>query len=433
MRLDSMAQRTEHTRSYYAATRNDKTERSVLTEHVQADVCIVGAGFTGISTALHLAEAGFKVVVLEAARIGFGASGRNGGQLVNSYSRDIDTIERNYGKQLGKVLGDMAFEGGNIIRERIAKYTINCDYKPGGIFAAFNKKQMRELVEQKLLWERFGHTGLELLDSNGIREQIQSDLYVGGMLDHSGGHLHPLNLLLGEAAAFASLGGTVYEDSKVTGIVRSESPVVKTAHGQVTANYVVLAGNAYMSGLIPELAAKSMPCGTQIVATEVLDESVAKSLLPNNYCVEDCNYKLDYYRVTGDRRLLYGGGVTYGGGDPASIEAFVRGHLEKTFPQLKGVKFDYAWGGDFLLTLSRLPQFGRLTPSIFYAQGYSGHGVTTTHLAGRLLAEAIQGEAGRFDAFCQLKHFPFPGGRLFRVPYTVIGAAYYGLRDRLGI
>lgn len=428
-----MARRTEHTGSYYAATRNDRTDRPALKEHIDTDVCVVGAGFTGISSALHLAEAGFKVVVLEAARLGFGASGRNGGQLVNSYSRDINAIERNYGTALGKVLGDMAFEGGNIIRERIEKYNIDCDYRRGGIFAAFNKNQMRELVEQKSLWERFGHTGLELLDSNAIREQIQSDVYVGGMLDRSGGHIHPLNLLLGEAAAFESLGGTVYEDSRVVDIVRSETPVVKTAQGQVTARYVVLAGNAYMGGLVPELAARSMPCGTQIVATEALDEALAAALIPNNCCVEDCNYKLDYYRMTGDRRLLYGGGVTYGGGDPASIEAFVRGHLEKTFPQLKGVNFDYAWGGDFLLTTSRLPQLGRLTPGIFYAQGYSGHGVTTTHLAGRLIAEAMQGQAGRFDAFGQLRHLPFPGGRMFRVPYTAIGAAYYGLRDKLGI
>jgi gamma-glutamylputrescine oxidase len=428
-----MTQRTPHTGSYYAATRHDVAERPILNEHIEADVCIVGGGFTGISSALHLAEAGFEVVVLEAARIGFGASGRNGGQLVNSYSRDIDTIENNYGKDLGKVLGDMAFEGGNIIRERIEKYDIKCDYKPGGIFAAFNKKQMHELTEQKALWERYGHNGLEMLDENSIREQIQSDVYVGGMIDHTGGHIHPLNLLLGEAAAFENLGGKIYEDSKVVEVVRSEKPVVKTEQGQVTANYVLMAGNAYMAGLIPELAAKSMPCGTQIVTTEVLDESIAKSLIPNNYCVEDCNYKLDYYRVTGDNRLLYGGGVTYGGGDPASIQAFIRGHLEKTFPQLKGVKFDFAWGGDFLLTMSRLPQFGNLTPNIFYAQGYSGHGVTTTHLAGRIIAEAIKGKAERFDAFSQLKHFPFPGGRLFRVPYTAIGATYYGLRDKLGI
>ena len=331
------------------------------------------------------------------------------------------------------MLGDMAFEGGNVIRERIEKYKIDCDYKPGGIFAAFNKKQMHHLAEQKKLWERYGHTQLEMLDEKTVRDQINSDVYVGGLLDKSGGHIHPLNLLLGEVAAFESLGGKVYEDSKVIDVVRSEKPVVKTAQGQVTANYVLLAGNAYMSGLIPELAAKSMPCGTQIVTTEVLDDATAKALIPNQYCVEDCNYKLDYYRVTGDNRLLYGGGVTYGGGDPASIEAFVRGHLENTFPQLKGIKIDFAWGGDFLLTMSRLPQFGRLTPSIFYAQGYSGHGVTTTHLAGRLIAEAIKGQAERFDAFAQLKHFPFPGGQMLRVPYTAIGAMYYGLRDKLGI
>lgn len=428
-----MTQRTPHTGSYYAATRNDTAERAILTEHIEADICIVGAGYTGISSALHLAEAGFKVVVLEAARIGFGASGRNGGQLVNSYSRDIDTIERNYGTELGQTLGNMAFEGGNIIRERIEKYDIQCDYKPGGIFAAFNKKQLHELQEQKKLWERFGHQGLELLDEPSIKAQIQSDAYVGGLLDHTGGHIHPLNLLLGEVKAFESLGGIVFEDSKVIDIVRNDKPIVKTAQGQVTAQYVLLAGNAYMHGLIPELDAKSMPCGTQIVTTEVLDESVAKALIPNQYCVEDCNYKLDYYRITGDNRLLYGGGVTYGGGDPASIEKFIRGHLEKTFPQLKGVKFDFAWGGDFLLTMSRLPQFGKLTQNIFYAQGYSGHGVTTTHLAGRIIAEAMKGQAERFDAFGQLKHFPFPGGQAFRVPYTAIGALYYGLRDKLGI
>jgi gamma-glutamylputrescine oxidase len=428
-----MTQRTPHTGSYYAATRNDKTERAILSAAIEADVCIVGAGFTGISSALHLAEAGYKVVVLDAARIGFGASGRNGGQLVNSYSRDIDVIEKNYGAELGQMLGAMAFEGGRIIRERIAQYDIQCDFKPGGIYAALNQKQMHELQEQKALWERYGHEGLTLLDQAAIRTEIASEAYVGGLFDQTGGHVQPLNLLLGEVAAFEGLGGQVYEDSKVIEIERSARPVVKTAQGQVTANYVLLAGNAYMDQLVPELAAKSMPCGTQIVATEVLDPELARSLLPNQYCVEDCNYKLDYYRVTADNRLLYGGGVTYGGGDPASIEAFVRSHMEQTFPQLQGVKFDYAWGGDFLLTMSRLPQFGRLTDTILYAQGYSGHGVTTTHLAGRLVCEAIQGHPERFDAFAKLKHFPFPGGRLLRTPYTALGALYYGLRDKFGI
>jgi len=426
-------QRTPHVKSWYAATRSDTTDRPILTESIKADVCVVGAGFSGISAALHLVEAGFSVVVLEATRIGYGASGRNGGQLVNSYSRDIDTIERSYGNQIGKALGDMAFEGGNIIRERIERYQIACDYKPGGIFAALNAKQMQHLTAQKALWERYGHQGLELLDAAGVRRHIQTDCYVGGLLDHTGGHVHPLNLLLGEVAAFEVAGGCVFEDSRVFSLDRGTPAVVNTAEGCVTADYVLLAGNAYMGGLIPELAARTMPCGTQIIATEVLSPEVAAALIPGGHCVEDCNYKLDYYRVTGDHRLLYGGGVTYGGGDPASIEQFIRGHLEVTFPQLKGVRVDYAWGGDFLLTLSRLPQFGRLAPHIYYTQGYSGHGVTTTHLAGRLVAEALQGHAERFDVFTQLKHFPFPGGRVFRMPYTALGALWYGLRDRLGM
>lgn len=428
-----MANRTEHTGSYYAASRNDKQDRPPLSADIEADICIIGAGFTGISSALHLAEAGFKVVVLEAARIGFGASGRNGGQLVNSYSRDIDVIEKNYGLDMAKVLGGMAFEGGDIIRSRIEQYKIDCDYKPGGIFAAFNKRQLKELAEQQNLWQRYGHSELHMLDQQQIREHVASDNYIGGLLDQRGGHIHPLNLLLGEVQAFEGLGGKVFEDSAAIRIDRQQRPVVHTAEGKVTANYLLIAGNAYLGGLVPELAAKSMPCGTQIVTTEVLDETVARSLIPGQQCVEDCNYKLDYFRVTSDHRLLYGGGVTYGGGDPASIERFVRGHLEKTFPQLAGVKFDYAWGGDFLLTMSRLPQFGKLNDSIYYAQGYSGHGVTTTHLAGKLLAEAISGNGERFEAFASLKHFPFPGGRILRIPYTMAGAIYYGLRDKLGI
>ncbi|MFY0663759.1 MAG: FAD-binding oxidoreductase [Natronospirillum sp.] len=427
-------QKTPHTGSYYAASANPSPERPPLRESLDTQVCIIGAGYTGLSSALHLAEAGYKVVVLEAARIAYGASGRNGGQLVNSYSRDIDVIERNYGTEMAKTLGGMAFEGAQIIKERIAKYDIKCDFRPGGMFAALNKKQFKGLEHHKALWERFGYNELELLDAEQTRSYIASDRYTGALLDKGAGHIHPLNLALGEAAAVESLGGQIFEDSKVIQIERKERPeVITESGGKVTCDYLVIAGNAYLGGLVPELAAKSMPCGTQIITTQVLDDDVAKSLIPGMQCVEDSNYKLDYYRITGDNRLLYGGGTSYGGGDPASIEAFLRPHLEKTFPQLKGIKFDYAWGGDFLLTLSRLPQFGRLTPKIYYAQGYSGHGVTTTHLAGKLISEAIKGHAERFDAFGQLKHFPFPGGHLLRVPYTALGGLYYGLRDKLGI
>ncbi len=424
---------TQHVDSYYAASRNPRVDYPALTEVVETDVCVIGAGYTGLSTALFLLENGFRVTVLEAAKVGFGASGRNGGQIVNSYSRDIDVIEKQVGARQAQLLGEMAFEGGRIIRERVAKYGIQCDLKDGGVFAAITDKQMGHLESQKKLWERYGHTQLELMDQRRIREVVGTDRYVGGMLDMSGGHIHPLNLALGEAAAVASLGGAIHEQSPATRIDRGPQPVVHTPNGQVKAKFVVVAGNAYLGGLVPELASKSMPCGTQVIATEPLSDELARSLLPQDYCVEDCNYLLDYFRLSGDKRLIYGGGVVYGARDPADIEAIIRPKLLKTFPQLKDVKIDYTWTGNFLLTLSRLPQVGRIGENIYYSQGCSGHGVTYTHLAGKVLAEALRGQAERFDAFAGLPHYPFPGGQLLRVPFTALGAIYYQLRDRLGI
>ncbi|MBD9632855.1 NAD(P)/FAD-dependent oxidoreductase [Pseudomonas sp. PDM19] len=424
---------TSYPSSYYAASANPVPARPELQGEVETDVCVIGAGYTGLSTALFLLENGFKVTVLEAAKVGFGASGRNGGQIVNSYSRDIDVIERTVGAKQAKLLGDMAFEGGRIIRERIAKYNIQCDLKDGGVFAALSAKQMGHLESQKKLWERFGHTQLELMDAKRIREVVGTDSYVGGMLDMSGGHIHPLNLALGEAAAVESLGGVIHEQSPAVKIDRGANPVVHTPKGRVKAKFIVVAGNAYLGGLVPELASKSMPCGTQVITTEPLSADLAKSLLPTDYCVEDCNYLLDYYRLTGENRLIFGGGVVYGARDPSNIEAIIRPKMLKVFPQLKDVKIDFAWTGNFLLTLSRLPQVGRIGDNIYYSQGCSGHGVTYTHLAGKLLAEVLRGQAERFDAFATLPHYPFPGGRMFQVPFSAIGAWYYTMRDKLGI
>ncbi|SES21374.1 NAD(P)/FAD-dependent oxidoreductase [Halopseudomonas bauzanensis] len=423
---------TPYPDSYYAASANPAPDRPALQGDHETDVCVIGAGYTGISTALFLLEQGFRVTVLEAARVGFGASGRNGGQIVNSYSRDLDVIEKQVGPQQARLLGEMAFEGGRIIRERVQRYAIDCDLKDGGVFAAINAKQLRHLEQQKALWERYGHTQLELLDDRGIRSVVGTERYVGGMLDRSGGHIHPLNLVLGEAAAVESLGGIIHEQSPVVKVQQGAMPVVFTAQGQVRARFVVVAGNAYLGDLLAPLAAKSMPCGSQVIATEPLGEEMARRLLPQDYCVEDCNYLLDYYRLSADRRLIFGGGVVYGARDPANIEALIRPNLLRTFPALRDVKIDYAWTGNFLLTLSRLPQVGRLGDNIYYSQGCSGHGVTYTHVAGKVLAEAIRGQAERFDAFAALPHYPFPGGRLFRVPFTALGAWYYQLRDRFG-
>lgn len=424
---------TPYPQSYYAFSAHPAAERPALQGEQDTDVCIVGAGYTGLSSALFLLEHGFRVTVLEAAKAGFGASGRNGGQIVNSYSRDIDVIERSAPPKAAALMAQMAFEGGRIIRERIARYRIACDLKDGSIFAAFTDKQMRHLETQKALWERHGHTQLELLDRQAIRRCVASEGYIGGLLDRSGGHIHPLNLALGEAAAVESLGGRIHEQSPVIRIERGSTLRLHTPHGQVRARFAIVAGNAYLGNLLPELAAKSMPCGSQVIATEPLDEASARALLPGDHCVEDCNYLLDYFRLSADRRLIYGGGVTYGARDPSDIASIIRPKMLRTFPQLQDTRIDFAWTGNFLLTLSRLPQVGRLGDNLYYSQGCSGHGVTYTHLAGKVLAEALRGQAERFDAFASLPHYPFPGGRLLRVPLTALGACYYQLRDRLGL
>jgi gamma-glutamylputrescine oxidase len=423
-----------HVNSYYAATRNFTGDFPVLEGAVDCDVCVIGAGYTGLSSALFLAEAGYSVTVLEAAKVGFGASGRNGGQLVNSYSRDVDVIEERYGDKTAEILGSMIFEGADIIRQRIQHYDIQCDYRPGGIFAAMNKKQLKGLAEQKKSWERYGNKNLKMLDAADIKREVGSNAYVGGLLDMQGGHIHPLNLALGEASAIIGLGGKIYEQSAAVEITYGEPITVRTAKGVVKAKYLLIAGNAYLpQGLDNRVTSKSMPCGSQIVVTEPLPEKVARSLITNNYCVEDCNYLLDYYRLTRDNRLLYGGGVVYGAREPDDIEQLIRPKILKTFPQLKDVKIDYRWTGNFLLTMSRMPQFGRIEKNAYYMQGYSGHGVTCSHLAGKLISDMIRGDAERFDAFASLPHMPMIGGRTFSAPLTALGAVYYSLRDRFGI
>ncbi|MCM2973133.1 NAD(P)/FAD-dependent oxidoreductase [Larsenimonas suaedae] len=418
--------------SYYAATASDASQHAPLEGALDCDVCVVGGGFTGVSTALHLIERGFDVVLLEAEQLGFGASGRNGGQIVNSYSRDMDVIEARYGAETARALGSMAFEGNRIIRERITRYAIDCDLKEGNLFAACTERQWQGLKDHRALWARYGHSELELLGRDAYRREVGSKRYTGVLIDHSGGHLHPLNLLLGQVRAFEAQGGRVFEGSPVISVTPGEPACVRTERGEVRASKVVLAGNAYMSGLLPDMERRSMPASTQIITTEPLTDAQARALLPTDRAVEDCNYLLDYYRLTADQRLLYGGGVSYGGQDPDSIEGAIRPKLLTTFPELSDVRIDYAWSGNFLLTLNRLPQFGRVEASVYYAQGYSGHGVTCSHLAGCLVAEALAGDGSRFDAFAGIAHRRLPGGRTFSVPLSALGAWYYQLRDRLG-
>ena len=424
---------TKHTTSYYAASANPSPERPRLQGDHQIDICVVGAGYSGLSAALHLAEKGFKVAVIEGARVGWGASGRNGGQIVNGLNASLQTIRKRYGQDTANFVAGLVQEGGEIIRERVATYDIQCDLKDGNIFTGLTAAHMRELEERRALWASYGLHNQDMLSKEELRDHIGSDVYAGGMIDHTGGHMHPLNLCLGEAAAFESLGGVIYEQSPVISAdTEAAKPVVRTAHGTMTCNALLLCGNAYLGHVIPALTARVMPVSTQMMATVPLG-AVADELLPTDHCVEDVRYILDYFRLSADKRLIFGGGTVYGGTDPADVVAKLRPAMEKVYPQLKGVKIDHAWSGNFALSFSRVPQMGRLGNNTYFAHGYSGHGVTGSHTFGRILSEAVAGDRARFDVFAKVPWYPFPGGRMFRVPYSMMGSWYYALRDRLGV
>lgn len=422
-----------HTNSYYAASANPSPDRPQLTGRNEIDICIVGAGYSGLSTGLHLVEKGYKVAIIEGARVGWGASGRNGGQIVNGLNASLQTIRKRYGQDTATFVAGLVQEGGEIIRERVKTYDIQCDLKDLNIFTGLTKAHMNELEERMKLWASYGIKNQELLDRSQLREHVNSDLYEGGLIDYSGGHMHPLNLALGEAAAFEKLGGTIYEMSPVIHVdTEAEKPVVKTDKGEMTCKTLVLCGNAYLGHVVPTLTSRVMPVSTQVMATEPLGEERAHSLLPQDACVEDIRYILDYYRLSGDKRLLFGGGTVYGGTDPSDIEAKLRPNLHKVFPQLKDVRIDHAWSGNFALSFSRVPQMGRIGDNTYFAHGYSGHGVTGSHTFGRILSEAIDGDLTRFDVFDNVSWYPFPGGRMFRVPYSMVGSWWYALRDRIG-
>ncbi|MFZ3584199.1 NAD(P)/FAD-dependent oxidoreductase [Loktanella sp. DJP18] len=424
----------DHTGSYYATSANPSPERPPVHGDITADICVVGAGYSGLSTALHLAEKGHSVVIVEGARVGWGASGRNGGQIVNGLNASLQTIERRYGRDTATFVAGIVQEGGEIIRDRVVKYDIQCDLKPNNVFVGLTDAHMRELEARQALWRSYGIDNQVMLDRNQLRNHVKSDLYAGGLLDRTGGHMHPLNLALGEAAAFESLGGVIHEMSPILSAdTMAARPVVRTAQGSVTCKTLVLCGNAYLGHAVPDLEPRVMPVSTQVMATEPLDPDLAADLMPGDDCIEDIRYILDYYRLSADKRMLFGGGTVYGGSDPKDIKVKLKRNMDKVFPRLRDARIDYAWSGNFALSFSRVPQMGRLGSNTYYAHGYSGHGVTGSHLFGRILSEAINGDLSRFDVFAGLKWYPFPGGRALRVPYSVLGSWYYGVRDRLGL
>lgn len=419
--------------TYYAATANPARERPILRGDHRCDICVIGAGFSGMSAALELAERGYDVIVVEARRVGWGASGRNGGQLVNGYSRSLSEVRKHYGDQAERDFGAMALEGAGIIRERVKKYKIECDLRDGNAIVGMHQAHMRFLQERVAEWRRHGHDSVRLLEEEEVQSVVNSERYVGGYLDPLGGHMHSLNYVLGEAAAFENLGGKIFENSRIEHVDRSDKPFVQSESGRVFAEKLLICGNAYLGDEVGDLSSRVLSVSSQIIGTEVLGEDVVNDLIPANCAVEDARYIPDYYRRTADHRIIYGGGSVYGGGDPASIVDKIRPQMLLTFPELKNARIDFAWSGNFALTMTRYPQVGRLSPSVYYSQGDSGHGVTTTQMLGKRLAEAINGQLTKFDVFASLRDIPFVGGKVFRVPYCVLGSWYYGLRDRLGM
>lgn len=424
-------QRQEHTGSYYAATINEPTAYPELEGRVTADVCVVGAGFTGVATALTLAERGYSVVVLEANRVGWGASGRNGGQLINSMS-GLGKIAARHGESIARLIQDLKWRGNDLIRERVAKYAIDCDLKDGYVEVATKAGQLAELEEYAA--EREAHPSghrFELWDRPTTEDMLGTTAFHGGFACFRDGHVHPLNLCIGEARAAASLGARLFEQSPVVAIRHGKRPLVRTERGEVDAESVVLAGNAY-SRLEPKHLSKLVfPAGSYIIATEPLSPDVAESINRRDVAVCDLNNIVDYFRLSADRRLLFGGACNYSGREPASIRAFIRPRMLAVYPQLENVRIDYEWGGKIGITLRRVPTVGRIESNVYYCQGYSGHGVCPTHLMGEIMADAVAGTLERFDLFAGMRHLRIPGSQWFGNQIIALGMLYYKLMDRL--
>lgn len=424
-----------HANSYYAATAKYPQRYPALTESITADVCIVGGGFSGVNSAIELVLRGYSVVVLEANKIGWGASGRNGGELIRGIGHGIEQFTNQIGKEGVAAISQMGVEAVQIVRDRVATFNIDCDLAMGYCDLALKPAHIKEMQVDydDLKAQGYPHE-LRMMNKDELSEVIGSERYLGGMLDMGSGHLHPLNLVTGEASAAASLGVKFFEDSAAVEIIKGKQPVVKTATGQVKCDFLLLAGNAYIGHkLEPYIGGKVLPAGSYVIATEPLSDEQVASTIPKNMAFADLSIALDYYHLSGDNRLLFGGLCTYSGKDPKDITGALLPNLERVFPQLKGVGIDFEWGGMIGIGANRLPQIGRLpdAPNIFYAQAYSGHGVNATHMAGKVIAEAISGTAERFDVFAKVKHMTFPGGPMFRSPLLAVGMAYHRIKEVL--
>jgi gamma-glutamylputrescine oxidase len=422
--------------SWYEASVVRDPPRPCLAERVTADVCVVGGGYAGLSAALELAQRGYSVVLLEAQRVGWGASGRNGGQVIVGFGSDGEcAIEKQFSREDARRAWDVSLEGLSLLQDRIAQFRIECDYRAGYLSLAVKPRKSEELRRwMDHVMARYQYP-LQWIGREEIGGWIASDRFHSAVFDGMSGHLHPLKYCLGLARAALAAGVRVYENSPAFVVERGPRPLVKTAQGDCACSFVVLAGNVYLGeygdDIAPEVAARIMPVGTYMIATESMGQQRADALMRDRPAASDTNFVLDYFRLTADHRLLFGGGDSYTGTAPRDLIARIRASMLTVFPQLVDLEIPHAWGGFVDITMNKAPNFGRLGNNIYYLQGFSGHGLALAGIAGKLVAEALAGQAERFDLFARIRHHAFPGGALMRTPALVLGMLYYRLRDAL--
>lgn len=420
-----------HAPSYYAASAKPFPAQPSLRGEVEADVVVVGGGFAGLSAAIHAAEAGFSVVLLEARQIGWGASGRNGGQMIPGLRWSAVDLVARFGEGRARELLGIANTAGEMVRARIARHGIDCDLREGHFLAAAKPGHLEDMRRELAMLERLlDYRGAQIVERTDVGRYVASEGYHGGYFDAGGGHLHPLSYARGLARVALASGVQIFEQSQVVSLENGSPVAAETAFGRVTAKFGVLACDAETGALDKRLGRMTMPVANYNVATVPLSPEQAAALIPSGAAIADSRFVLNYYRLSADNRLIFGGGEKYTPTPPPDIAAFVRPYLEGVFPQLRGIGIDYAWGGMVGVSLNRLPQFGR-TGNTFYAHGWSGHGVLLTTLAGQMIAEAMKGTAERFDLFANLPSRPFPGGPLLRHPLYVLGMLWFALKDRL--
>jgi len=427
-----------HAQSYYAASAHPAPDRPALAGNVDCDVCVVGGGIAGCSAALHLAERGYRVVLLEENRVGWGASGRSGAQAIYGLAAPQSKVKRLIGPDAARILWDVTAEALTLMRELIAKHRIDCDWAEGHMLTAIKQRHDADLrAEFEELRDEYKYRTVRYLPRDEVRSVLATDRYISALYDTLSGHLHPLNYTLGLAAAAERAGVQIFEGTRALDYINAASGTtgavarVRTPNGEVRSQHVVLCGNVYLGATARELASKIMAVATYIVATEPLGAERARGLIANNAAVSDMNWVLDYFRLSADHRLLFGGRVNYSGLSSFDAPSATRARMLGVFPQLADVRIDYAWGGDVDITLNRAPHFGRLAPNVYFLQGFSGHGIALTGIAGKLVAEAIAGTAERFDVFARIPHTNFPGGAALRRPAVVLAMLYYRIKDLL--